>query len=58
VGKGSVISNLDILNENKWNQVYDENGNGFDKTFYKIRFIDSNTFYLSGSDGYLIIGRL
>ena len=54
VGERTITSNLDIGNGEKWNYVLDENGNGFSNTFYKIRFTNSNSFYLSGSNGILL----
>ncbi len=51
VGEKTITTNLDINNGEKWNYVLDVNGNGFPNTFYKIRFISQNTFYISGSNG-------
>lgn len=58
VGDKTIVSNLDIQNKSKWNEVFDTKGNGFDKTFYKIRFFDNHTFYLSGTNGYLIKAKI
>ena len=54
VGEKTITSNLDIGNDEKWNYVLDVDGNGFPNTFYKIRFVSSNTFYLSGSNGLIL----
>jgi hypothetical protein len=55
VGYHTITTNM-ILTENQekaWSEVFDSNGNGFDQTFYKIKFINSTSFYLSGSKGLL-----
>lgn len=54
VGEKTIVSNIDTGDDEiEWKDVFDENGNGFDQTFYSIKFIDESTFYLSGSDGLL-----
>jgi len=54
VGEKTIVSNLNIGSEENWNEVFDVNGNGLTNTFYKIRFISQNTFYLSGSGGLIL----
>jgi hypothetical protein len=51
VGEKTIVSNIAIESENVWNEVFDEDGNGFSHTFFKIRFISQNSFYVSGSNG-------
>ncbi|MBN2682555.1 MAG: hypothetical protein JXR58_08605 [Bacteroidales bacterium] len=58
VGENIISTNLDIASENEWNPVFDINGNGFDKLFRVIRFIEKDKFLLGGSNGYLIIGTI
>ncbi len=58
VGDKTIASNLDIGTEEKWNEVFDTKGNGFTHTFYKIRFINANSFYISGSKGLLIKAKI
>lgn len=58
VGEKTIVSNLDIGTEHVWNEVFDVKGNGFVNTFYKIRFITQNTFYISGSAGLILKARI
>lgn len=58
VGEKTITTNLDIGNEENWNEVFDVEGNGFTETFYRIRFIDEKTFYISGSNGLLLKARI
>lgn len=54
VGEKSIATNMDIGSEEIWNEVLDENGNSFANTFYKVRFNNSSTLYISGSDGLIL----
>lgn len=58
VGNKTIASNMDIGNDNEWNEVFDSKGNGFDHIFYKIRFINSSSFYLSGNNGLLLKAKI
>lgn len=58
VGEKTIATNLYLGNDKRWNDVFYVSGNGFDNTFYKIRFIDQARFYLSGSNGYLVIAKI
>lgn len=55
VGYHTITSNMQLTEDQEtvWNEVLDTNGNGFEQTFYKIKFINSSSFYLSGSKGLL-----
>jgi hypothetical protein len=53
VGDHTIASNIDIKNDEKWNEVFDKNRNGFEQTFYKIRFFSKETFFVSGKNGLL-----
>ena len=58
VGAKTICSNLDLQNEYQWNEVFSSDGNGFDQTFYRIRFFNSPSFVISGSNGLLIRARI
>lgn len=58
VGENTITTNLDVENSEPWTEVLDTEGNGFDRTFYRIRLIAGTTFYLSGSDGYLVKAKI
>jgi hypothetical protein len=58
VGERTIATNMDIGNDERWNEVFDDNGNGFRSTFYKIRFIDQSTFYVSGSSGLIFKAKI
>jgi len=51
VGHHTIASNIDIKNDERWNEMYDKEQNGFEQTFYKVRFFNSNTFFVSGNNG-------
>ncbi len=51
VGYHSIASNIDIKNKEHWNEVFDKDRNGFEQTFFRIRFVDKSTFYVSGNNG-------
>jgi hypothetical protein len=51
VGRHTIATNLDLGNDEAWNEVFDKGLNGFPQTFYRIRFINSNTFIVSGNNG-------
>jgi hypothetical protein len=51
VGHKSMCTNIDISKGKDWEEIYKENGDGFDETFYRIRFYDSQTFFVSGANG-------
>jgi hypothetical protein len=51
VGYHTMATNLNIKNEEPWNEVFDNKRNGFEQTFYKIRFLDKSTFIVSGNNG-------
>jgi photosystem II stability/assembly factor-like uncharacterized protein len=53
VGYHTIASNIDIDNEEKWNEVFDKQRNGFEQTFYKVRFFDKQTLFISGNNGLL-----
>ena len=49
-GENTISTNLPI-NENEWNEVFSEDGNGFKTTFYKVAFSNASNFYISGANG-------
>jgi hypothetical protein len=51
VGEKSIASNMDILNDEYVNEVWDSGLSGFDETFYEVRFVSDSTLYISGSNG-------
>jgi hypothetical protein len=51
VGKYSIVTNMETQDGEKWHEVFDQNGNGFNKIFYKIKFIDNRHFLVSGEKG-------
>lgn len=51
VGNKTIASNKDLNSEYRWNEVFDKNGESFKNIFYKIRFINQSTFYISGDKG-------
>ncbi len=51
VGYHSIATNMDIQNKESWNEVFDKNRNGFEQTFFKIKFYNATTFFVSGSNG-------
>jgi hypothetical protein len=57
-GDKTIATNKDFGMKDKWNEVFDKHGNGFDHTFYKICFIGQNTFYISGNNGLILKARI
>jgi hypothetical protein len=51
VGNKTMASNLDLDNDEEWNELFNKDQNGFDKTFLKIRFFDKSTFFVGGTGG-------
>ena len=51
VGYHTIASNIDIKNDERWNEVFDKDRNGFEQTFFRVRFFNSNTFFISGNNG-------
>lgn len=53
VGNNTMVSNKILTEKDEWTEVFNSDGNGFHKTFYRIRFINQNTFIVSGNNGLL-----
>jgi hypothetical protein len=53
VGENTIASNTDLDNDEDWNEVFDMERNGFKKTFLKVKFFNSPTFYIGGKNGLL-----
>lgn len=53
VGENTITVNIDTGLDDRWSEVFGPDKNGFENTFYKVRFIDENTFYISGNEGTL-----
>ena len=51
VGYHTIASNIDLNNKEAWNEVFDKDRNGFEQTFFRVRFFNSNTFFISGNNG-------
>jgi len=53
VGERTASINRQYGEESKWSELLDRDGRSFPFTFFKIKFINENTFYLSGNNGLL-----
>jgi hypothetical protein len=51
VGYHTIASNIDIKNKETWNEVFNKDRNGFEQTFFRIRFFNKTTFFVSGNNG-------
>lgn len=51
VGDNTILTNMDVGSEEKWNDVLDVHENGFTKKFFRIRFSGDREFYVSGEKG-------
>jgi hypothetical protein len=58
VGQRTISVNHSFNGEDKWSELLDTEGNSFKQTFYKIKFIDQTSFYISGENGLLWKARL
>lgn len=58
VGNKTIVSNLDIATDYKWNEVYTTEGESFKESFYQIKFTSTDRFYLSGDNGLLYLIKL
>lgn len=54
VGNKTIACNYDINKTNGWTEVFDIDGNGFNTTFYTIKFINEFYFIISGSNGLIL----
>lgn len=52
-GERTVSVNIDFGEGDKWSELLDRNGRSFPHSFYKVKFINQNSFYISGSNGLL-----
>jgi hypothetical protein len=51
VGYHTIASNIDVKNKEAWNEVFNKDRNGFEQIFFRIRFFDRSTFFVSGNNG-------
>jgi len=58
VGERTISTNLPLGNGKEWNEVLDNEANGFSETFFKIKFTSYRSFYLSGSDGLIYKAKI
>lgn len=58
VGRNTIVTTLDMNNEDKWNDVFDKDLNGFENTFHLVRFIGDRKFIVAGNDGLLWKAKL
>lgn len=52
-GERTVSFNKDFNGDSKYSELLDSNGSSFLHTFYKVKFINQNSFYISGNNGLL-----
>lgn len=57
-GARTILCNIKPEEGKKWRTVLDKNGNSFKESFYKVRFNQDRTLYLSGSKGTILHARL
>jgi hypothetical protein len=58
VGNKTIVTNMDIQSEEKWNHVFDIHGNGFQHKFLRVRFKDEKNLYISGENGLIWKARI
>lgn len=53
VGEKTIVSNLSVDEDVKWNELNDKDLNNYSKEFYFVKFYDAHTFYVGGEKGLL-----